>query len=837
MIHSLDAAYELVVVEANGHVFSSKSFSGVYVAMLGAVRFIPRDELPATASDEGQGDKSSKKRKYGAKHKHGDEKRKYKLKDDRSDYRRKSKSKHSEDEEEEKEYSSDDTSEDSDGVSNRKKNRELQENKRKEAGLEWMNLAPERPPAPKVDDALVLEPEKPISNIKELNPYWKNDGKGLPTDTEKGGLSGGGRGRLPPPPGIGDGGASWRMKALKRAQEQAAREGRKLDEVVEERWGSLASLVDSVAIQRAAHANAHMHAKRDRTRKTTDTPQAAERTKVEESKEGEDEDDRRIRTGSRDYLKDVKVKDNRMREPRVDRKLSWRNSGGIRPEDTAILKAAVQTYNKFENDGNFLKRVPSSPSQKESNTATHASTTIRTTTKIGTTKIVKDIDPHDVKIGSSARVTTVSKSVTRVEVQGETGDAAPSRIKSSHEVTNIASSESAHRVDSHHADGINNIKPVLAGADTGRKGEVSVQVQNLSSNQVAAKVMQLRLRGKHKEADELQKQSEAAVNATANAAANVAREQSDDIEEKQSAPGPSQVLARLEALGKKTLESRRESADKALAGLIGQHKMYKADDEYEYLGPLAEKKKKKSSQGARERPSVQGFNRIQTQTERCQLCFDNVQRPKHLTMAIANHTYLTLPPRRPLVNGHCYIVPMQHEGATRNVDDDTWEELRNFKKCLVRMFGEQEKEVIFLETAMHLSRQKRHCLVECVPIPSTFAKDASLYFKKAIDEAESEWSQHNAKRLIDTRIKGLRSSVPINFPYFHVEFGMNGGYAHVIDDESKFKPDFGRAVLEGMLEIEEEEVHMQALSRRDQEKVAKDFAKIWGPHDWTKMLD
>lgn len=30
---------------------------------------------------------------------------------------------------------------------------------------------------------------------------------------------------------IGDGGASWRLKALKRAQEQAAREGRKLQEV------------------------------------------------------------------------------------------------------------------------------------------------------------------------------------------------------------------------------------------------------------------------------------------------------------------------------------------------------------------------------------------------------------------------------------------------------------------------------------------------------------------------------------------------------------------------------------------------------------------------------
>lgn len=48
----------------------------------------------------------------------------------------------------------------------------------------------------------------------------------------------------------------------------------------------------------------------------------------------------------------------------------------------------------------------------------------------------------------------------------------------------------------------------------------------------------------------------------------------------------------------------------------------------------------------------------------------------------------------------------------------------------------------------------------------------------------------------------------INFFYFYVEFGMNGGYVYVIDDESKFKLDFGRVVLEGMLEIEEEEVYM-----------------------------
>lgn len=46
--------------------------------------------------------------------------------------------------------------------------------------------------------------------------------------------------------------------------------------------------------------------------------------------------------------------------------------------------------------------------------------------------------------------------------------------------------------------------------------------------------------------------------------------------------------------------------------------------------------------------------------------------------------------------------------------------------------------------------------------------------RQGIDDAESEWSQHHAKRMIDTRDKGLRGSIPPNFPYFHVEFGLSG---------------------------------------------------------------
>jgi hypothetical protein len=62
--------------------------------------------------------------------------------------------------------------------------------------------------------------------------------------------------------------------------------------------------------------------------------------------------------------------------------------------------------------------------------------------------------------------------------------------------------------------------------------------------------------------------------------------------------------------------------------------------------------------------------------------------------------------------------------------------------------------------------------------------------QKAITESESEWAQH--KKLIDTRVKGLKRSVPKGFPYFAVEFSDGGGFAHVIEDEKSWKRDFGR---------------------------------------------
>ncbi len=59
-----------------------------------------------------------------------------------------------------------------------------------------------------------------------------------------------------------------------------------------------------------------------------------------------------------------------------------------------------------------------------------------------------------------------------------------------------------------------------------------------------------------------------------------------------------------------------------------------------------------------------------------------------------------------------------------------------------------------------------------------------------MQECETEWS--NNKKLIDLKGKGLKRSVPKGLPYFHVDFGMDSGYAHVVEEENEFPNNFAQ---------------------------------------------
>ena len=87
-------------------------------------------------------------------------------------------------------------------------------------------------------------------------------------------------------------------------------------------------------------------------------------------------------------------------------------------------------------------------------------------------------------------------------------------------------------------------------------------------------------------------------------------------------------------------------------------------------------------------------------------------------------------------------------------------------------------------------------------------------------------------------VQGLRGSIPPNFAYFHVEFGLSAGFVHVLDDEQSFDNAFGRNILIGLLGLPQEDMHRRAheddaavLQRR-----AAQFAEAFTPYDWTQQL-
>jgi diadenosine tetraphosphate (Ap4A) HIT family hydrolase len=269
------------------------------------------------------------------------------------------------------------------------------------------------------------------------------------------------------------------------------------------------------------------------------------------------------------------------------------------------------------------------------------------------------------------------------------------------------------------------------------------------------------------------------------------------------------------------------------------------DDEYDHdIGiEMYENRRTKMSlakqQQKAKQESIRDFKQSTRVQSRCLFCEDSENMPRNMQIAHGYHTFLMLPPVGRLVPGHCVIVPKAHARSTRQVDEDVWEEIRNFRKCLVKMFVAQGKECCFIETAMHLNSPSNrfHAVVECIPLQSNLMAKARMYFKKAMDESESEWSQHNSKKCLEMKPpKNLKTSIPENFPYFVVEFNMSGGYLHAIDEESRWNRDFGIEILGGLLKKNSSSSKKEKLAPGKLEKERREFLSMWEKFDWSKAL-
>ncbi|CAG8642826.1 11307_t:CDS:2, partial [Cetraspora pellucida] len=237
-------------------------------------------------------------------------------------------------------------------------------------------------------------------------------------------------------------------------------------------------------------------------------------------------------------------------------------------------------------------------------------------------------------------------------------------------------------------------------------------------------------------------------------------------------------LVRQERLG-----SRKSMDSQVAERIVGDSKF---EDDLEYMDENADSIAKISQKSAEQNRqfAIEDFKKSKQALENCIYCHNDVP-PKVAVVSMGYRVYLALPNVVEVTKGHCLIVPVQHCSSTLECDDDAWDEIR-------------DQGVIFMETVVHLKYQN-HTVIECIPIPWDLAQDAPAYFKEGIMESGGEWSQN--KKLIDTSKTGFRRSMVKELPYFHVWFGLDKGFGHVIEKEKSFPRWFGKEIVAGVCDL------------------------------------
>ncbi|BGP20718.1 Pre-mRNA-splicing factor cwf19 [Rhodosporidiobolus nylandii] len=305
----------------------------------------------------------------------------------------------------------------------------------------------------------------------------------------------------------------------------------------------------------------------------------------------------------------------------------------------------------------------------------------------------------------------------------------------------------------------------------------------------------------------------------------------------------------------------QRSLDRDVADRIATDARYNTDLDYQDENAEKLARKKMKSETMKRQFAINDYARTKKALDSCTLCFsDEGDPPKSAVVALGTRTYLGLMDNEELVPGHCRIVPAQHHLSCLEIEEEEgWDEIKNFMKTLMQMFAAEDKGVVFFETITTHKYQK-HSYIECIPVEFDLFDQLPIYFQEAISTSESEWSQH--KKLINfTPARPFRRSLVPNLPYFAVQFDYKGekGYGHVIEgiDDApdrdldgeitrqemgtqgggEFPTYFAQEIIGNLLHLPPKSWRKpRRLDRRDNAARVEAFRKKYDKYDWTKAL-
>ncbi|KFZ58759.1 CWF19-like 2, partial [Antrostomus carolinensis] len=129
------------------------------------------------------------------------------------------------------------------------------------------------------------ELEQAMLSERELNPYWKDGGTGLPPEKDEAAL-------VKKVTVVEDAGLSWLRKSYQRMKEQAEREKRNFEEIVAERYGSMEIFQSRLEEAEKVASRKENYCRSGRWKKTDYSESKKEKKEQHMKKETRDEDDR-----------------------------------------------------------------------------------------------------------------------------------------------------------------------------------------------------------------------------------------------------------------------------------------------------------------------------------------------------------------------------------------------------------------------------------------------------------------------------------------------------------------------------------------------------------------
>ncbi|CAG7831460.1 unnamed protein product [Allacma fusca] len=597
---------------------------------------------------------------------------------------------------------------------------------------------------------------------RELNPYWKDGGTGLPSEEVESNTN---ASKSTSSAMIGDGGLNWLRKAFLRAKEQAQEEGRSLEEIAEERWGSLQKFYEMLeqAESKAKQSNSSSSTSRRDSSHHSGRTRREKFQKPRYHSDSESGDERR----SRKYSRHSDIRKSSSSQKYCDENHP-RNSGWRKQNPEKESQISDKEEQKLQN-----QREPTPVQELQLSTA-------------NTSEECTDVT-EEVKVLSDKEMNELSARILKAEMLGN--EELVQTLKDKKESAEKARKDYVKTSDIKPTKTI--IKVVLEKEDKGAGPRRKIRDKPGETHKDGQRV-------RYFPDDDRQTLK------------NMFEKEKRNTVENENA-----LFSRL--AGKRVKATEEYDMDDVFADRASSSKTDMKEKERELRDILDEDKQYKKT------------------LENCNWCFDGNKLPRNLVISTGEKSFLCLPPYQSITEGHCLIVPMYHVPSATQLDEDVWEEMQKFRRSIVTMFSDINQDVVIFESAMFLKKHP-HMYLECVPMPKETGELAPIYFKKAIQECETEWSQN--KKLVDLRKRDVRKAVPKGLPYFAVDFGMDSGFAHVVEDERNFPRNFAQEIIGGMLELDH---HLWRKQKQDDFKAQRDkvmaFLKFWGPYDWTRKSD